>query len=62
MSLDIGHHQVDPLGQALVGSLQHGVGLAHASSIAEKDLESPARLLPLVCLDARQQLVWIGAL
>ncbi len=44
MSLDQGHHDVDPVARAALRVLEHRVGLADARGGAEEDLEPATRL------------------
>ncbi len=60
VSFDVAHHHVHALLLALVGGFQHGIGLAHAGHIAQKDLEPAA--LPFFGLDILQQLIGIGTI
>lgn len=54
VGLDITRHHVDACRLGPVGRLQHGIGLAHAGGIAEKDLQ-PASRLCFHAADALQQ-------
>ncbi len=42
MGFDVADDHIHPLGPALMGGLEHGVGLAHPGSIAKENLELAA--------------------
>ena len=61
VGLDQADHHVNAFGLLLARGRQHRVGLAHARARAEEDPEAAALFLPLVALDAGEQLVGVGA-
>ena len=59
MRLHIADHHINPRGLALMGRRQHGIGLAHASSIAQKNLQFAPRAGRFFRLNASQQLIGV---
>ena len=61
VGLDQADDDVDAFVALLARRDEHRVGLPHAGAGAEEDPELAARLLPLLALDAREELVGVGA-
>lgn len=55
-------HHVHALGQAILGLLEHGVGLAHPRGHAEEDLQFRSRLPGFFVLDVAEEFVGVGSL
>jgi hypothetical protein len=59
--LDDSAHDIDAFGAQLLRGDQHGVGLADAGGITEKNLQLALLRLLVLLGNAREQLVGIGA-
>ncbi len=59
--LDVADDHIHAFGPALMRGLEHGVGLADAGRVAQKNLQRAARLARLLRLDLRQEFIRVRA-
>ncbi len=62
MGFHVPDDNIHPSSLALVGGLQHGIGLAHPGHIPEEDFHAAAFFLRFFSLDMGEQLVGVGTL